>query len=134
MPANGRRDLIRLLKVKLRCLPGVRLGVVEGRCVLIFWGCIVKTGCVGDNIVWNVTVRTVVTLRCCGYDQSVLWSSCVEVVCCDVVCVPLHSANGKLFVAMLFVCHCTLLMGSCFVEQLCRSCLLRCCLCATTLC
>jgi hypothetical protein len=45
------------------------LGDVEGGCVLIMWGCIVETGCVGDNIVWNVLVCRCIVMHCydCKY-------------------------------------------------------------------
>jgi hypothetical protein len=47
---------------------GTLLGGVEGRCVLIMWGYIVKTGSVGDNIVWNVLASTDIILLC--YDSK----------------------------------------------------------------
>ena len=34
-----------------------------------------------------------------------MWSSYVEVVCCDVVCVPLYYVNGKLFCLFSFSCN-----------------------------
>ena len=44
------------------------------------------------------------------YDRSLLFSSLVEVVCCDVICVPLSSVNGKLFfMGLIFFVVCGVL-------------------------
>jgi len=32
-----------------------------------------------------------------NFNRSFLLGICLEVVCCDVVCFPVHSVNGKMF-------------------------------------
>jgi len=45
----------------------------------------------------NITYVNRNMLTCFPYDRSVLLSSFVVVVCCDVIYVPLYSVNSKLF-------------------------------------